>query len=100
MNKMYEKFDSTQDCGDREATRLESCKLSLLNINKRIDNINLRHYKLLNKLDVVFNDGSVCKESEDDPSTGLLRDIESIIIDITNKVNVLENDLNELENIV
>ena len=97
---MNEKLDSTQDCGEREATRLEKCMYSLVDINTRIDNLNSQHYKLLKKLDVDYDDGSVCKEPEPEISTGLLRDIESIINEITNKVDVLENDLYKLKYII
>lgn len=102
INKMKQDLESTQDCGDRKATRLESCKYSLLDIYKRINYINLQHYRLLNKLDVDFGDDDVTKPNEGggEKSSGLLKDIESIINDITNKVNVLERDFNELKQII
>ena len=100
MNKINEKFDSTQDCVDRKATRLEKCMYSLVYINKRIDNLNSQHYNLLKKLDVDYDDGSVCKEPEPEVSTGLLRDIESIINEITNKINISEKKLILLDEII
>lgn len=98
MNEIKQVLE--QDCGDRKATRLESCKFSLLDINNRIDNINSQHYSLLNKLDDDFNDSSVSKELEPEVSTGLLRDIESIINEINIKVNILGSFTNKLEEII
>ena len=100
MNKINEKFDSTQDCVDRKATRLEKCMYSLVDINTRIDNLNSQHYNLFKKLDVDYDDGSVYKEPKPEVSTGLLRDIESIINEITNKINILEKNLILLDEII
>lgn len=106
MNEIKLDFDSTQDCGptqdcgNRETTRLEKCVYSLVDINTRIDYLNSQHYKLLNKLDVSFVDDEVCKNIEPEVSTGLLRDIESIINKITNKINISEKNLELLEKII
>ena len=97
MNEIKQDLESTPDCVDRKATRLEKCMYSLVDINTRIDNLNSRHYYLLKKLDVDYDDGSVCKEPEPEPepevSTGLLRDIESIINEINFKINISEKKL-------
>lgn len=98
MNEIKQVLE--QDCGDRKATRLESCMYSLVNINTRIDNLNSQHYNLLKNLDVDYDDGSVCKELEPEVSTGLLRDIESIINEINIKVNILGSFTNKLEEII
>lgn len=100
MNKINEDLESTSGCVDRKATRLEKCIYSLVDINTRIDNLNLQHYNLLKKLDVDYDDGSVCKEPEPEVSTGLLRDIESIINEITNKINISEKKLILLDEII
>lgn len=97
---MNEKLDSTPDCVDRKATRLEKCMYSLVDIYTRIDNLNSQHYNLLKKLDVDYDDGSVCKEPEPEVSTGLLRDIESIINEISNKINISEKKLMLLDEII
>lgn len=100
MNEIKQDFESTTDCVDRIATRLEKCVYSLVDINTRIDNLNLQHYNLLKKLDVDYDDGSVCKEPEPKVSTGLLRDIESIINEISNKINISEKKLMLLAEII
>ena len=100
MNEIKQDFESTSDCVDRKATRLEKCMHSLIDIYTRIDNLNLQHHNLLKKLDVDYDDGSVCKEPEPEVSTGLLRDIESIINEISNKINISEKKLMLLAEII
>jgi|SRR5690554_1136626 len=101
MNKIKQDLESVKDeCVDRKATRLEKCVYSLVDINTRIDNLNSRHYYLLKKLDVDYDDGSVSKEPEPEVSTGLLRDIESIINEISNKINISEKKLILLDEII
>ena len=101
MNEIKQNFKSIEDnCVGREATRLEKCMYSLVDINTRIDNLNSRHYYLLKKLDVDYDDGSVCKEPEPEVSTGLLRDIESIINEINFKINISEKKLILLDEII
>jgi len=100
MNKIKQDFESTSGCVDRIATRLEKCMYSLVDINTRIDNLNSQHYNLLKKLDVDYDDGSVCEEPEPKVSTGLLRDIESIINEISNKINISEKKLMLLDEII
>lgn len=100
MNEIKQDLESTSGCVDRKATRLEKCMYSLVDINTRIDNLNSQHYNLLRKLDVDYDDDSVCKEPEPEVSTGLLRDIESIINEITNKINISEEKLNLLKEFI
>ena len=100
MNEIKQDFESTTDCVDRIATRLEKCMYSLIDIYTRIDNLNSQHNNLLKKLDVDYDDGSVCKEPEPKVSTGLLRDIESIINEISNKINISEKNLILLDEII
>lgn len=100
MNEIKQDFESTTDCVDRIATRLEKCMYSLVDIYTRIDNLNSQHNNLLKKLDVDYDDGSVCKEPEPKVSTGLLRDIESIINEISNKINISEKKLMLLAEII
>ena len=100
MNEIKQDLESTPDCVDRKATRLEKCMYSLVDINTRIDNLNSRYYYLLKKLDVDYDDGSVCKEPEPEVSTGLLRDIESIINEINFKINISEKKLILLDEII
>lgn len=102
MNKIKQDLESVKDeCVDRKATRLEKCMYSLVDINTRIDNLNSQHYNLLRKLDVDYDDGSVCnKEPQPEVSTGLLRDIESIINEISNKINISEKNLILLDEII
>ena len=100
MNEIKQDLESTPDCVDRKATRLEKCMYSLVDINTRIDNLNSQHYNLLRKLDVDYDDDSVCKEPEPEVSTGLLRDIESIINEINFKINISEKKLILLDEII